>query len=49
MTVFHVKLKSGKVVKASSLNAQRAVDDPFTYDQEVWISFAEDAGVLLKD
>ncbi|TCU28048.1 putrescine transport system ATP-binding protein [Rhizobium azibense] len=49
MTVFHVKLKSGKVVKASSLNAQRAVDDPFTYDQEVWISFAEDAGVLLRD
>ncbi|MEK1896498.1 MAG: ABC transporter ATP-binding protein [Rhizobium sp.] len=49
MTVFHVKLKSGKVVKASLLNARRAVDDPFTYDQEVWITFAEDAGVLLKD
>ncbi|WP_283195378.1 ABC transporter ATP-binding protein [Rhizobium sp. AN80A] len=49
MTVFHVKLKSGKVVKASSLNAQRAVDDPFVYDQEVWVTFAEDAGVLLKD
>ncbi|KQV68325.1 ABC transporter ATP-binding protein [Rhizobium sp. Root1220] len=49
MTVFHVKLKSGKVVKASLMNAQRAVDDPFTYDQEVWITFAEDAGVLLKD
>ncbi|PDT03120.1 polyamine ABC transporter ATP-binding protein [Rhizobium chutanense] len=49
MTVFHVKLQSGKIVKASSLNAQRAVDDPFTYDQEVWISFDENAGVLLKD
>ncbi|NEJ71544.1 polyamine ABC transporter ATP-binding protein [Rhizobium phaseoli] len=49
MTVFHVKLQSGKVVKASSLNAQRSVDDPFTYDQEVWISFDENAGVLLKD
>ena len=49
MTVFHVKLKSGQVVKASLLNAQRAVDDPFTYDQEVWVTFAEDAGVLLKD
>ncbi|RUM07233.1 ABC transporter ATP-binding protein [Rhizobium chutanense] len=49
MTVFHVKLQSGKIVKASSLNAQRAVDDPFTYDQDVWISFDENAGVLLKD
>jgi putrescine transport system ATP-binding protein len=49
MTVFHIKLKSGEVVKASSLNAKRSVDDPFTYDQEVWISFTEDAGVLLRD
>jgi putrescine transport system ATP-binding protein len=49
MTVFHVRLPNGNVVKASSLNAQRAVDDPFTYDQEVWVSFDEDAGVLLKD
>ncbi|TCL75675.1 ABC transporter ATP-binding protein [Rhizobium sp. BK251] len=49
MTVFHVKLAGGNVIKASSLNAQRAVEDPFTYDQEVWVSFDEDAGVLLKD
>ena len=49
MTVFHVKLQSGTIVKASSLNAQRSVEDPFIYDQEVWVSFDEDAGVLLKD
>ncbi|PDT18509.1 polyamine ABC transporter ATP-binding protein [Rhizobium sp. J15] len=49
MTVFHIKLPSGKVVRASSLNAQRSVDDPFGYDQDVWISFDENAGVLLKD
>jgi putrescine transport system ATP-binding protein len=49
MTVFHIKLPSGKFVRASSLNAQRSVDDPFTYDQEVWVSFDEDGGVLLKD
>ncbi|MGY5799974.1 ABC transporter ATP-binding protein [Rhizobium hainanense] len=49
MTVFHVKLKSGQVVKASSLNAVRAVEEPFAYDQDVWVSFDENAGVLLKD
>jgi putrescine transport system ATP-binding protein len=49
MTVFHVKLKSGQVVKASSLNAVRVVEDPFSYDQQVWVSFDENAGVLLKD
>ena len=49
MTIFHIRLKSGQVVKASSLNAVRAVEDPLGYDQHVWISFAEDAGVVLKD
>ncbi|TCR91175.1 ABC transporter ATP-binding protein [Rhizobium sp. BK376] len=49
MTVFHVKLKNGQVVKASSLNAVRAVEEPFGYDQQVWVSFDENAGVLLKD
>lgn len=49
MTVFHIKLPGGKFVRASSLNAQRSVEDPFTYDQEVWVSFDENGGVLLKD
>ncbi|MDL2407507.1 ABC transporter ATP-binding protein [Rhizobium calliandrae] len=49
MTVLHVKLKSGQVVKASSLNAVRAVEEPFAYDQDVWVSFDENAGVLLRD
>ncbi|MGZ9721443.1 ABC transporter ATP-binding protein [Rhizobium miluonense] len=49
MTVFHVKLKSGQVLKASSLNAVRVVEEPFAYDQNVWVSFDENAGVLLKD
>ena len=48
MTVFHVKLKSGQVLKASSLNAVRAVEEPFAYDQNVWVSFDENAGILLK-
>nr|WP_316652437.1 ABC transporter ATP-binding protein [uncultured Gellertiella sp.] len=49
MTVFRVKLTTGKVVKASSMNAVRAVEDPLTYDQNVWISFDENAGVVLRD
>jgi len=49
MTVFHVRLKDGRVIKASSLNAVRPVEDPLGYDQEVWVSFGADAGVVLKD
>ncbi|MCQ2005292.1 ABC transporter ATP-binding protein [Rhizobium sp. NRK18] len=49
VTVFHVKLKNGKVVKATSLNAQREVQNPLGYDDQVWISFDQNAGVVLRD
>ncbi len=49
MTVFHVRLPSGKVVKTSMLNAQREVENPIGYDEKVWVSFAETGGVVLKD
>lgn len=47
MTVFHVKLPSGQVVKASVLNARRVSDEPLTWQDKAWISFRPDAGVLL--
>jgi len=49
MTVYHVKLESGQVVKASAMNAVREVENPLGYDEDVWISFDENAGVVLKD
>ena len=49
MTVFHIKLKSGDVVKASLLNAVRTVEDPFSYDEEIWVSFDPDSGVVLSN
>jgi len=49
MTVFHVKLTSGQIVKASTLNAARAVSDPFSYDDQLWVSFDADGGVILKE
>ena len=48
MTVFHVKLKSGDVVKASLLNAVRTVENPIGYDEEIWVSFDADSGVVLS-
>ena len=47
MTIFNVRLDSGKVVKASVLNARREVEDPIGYDERIWVSFAPDAGILL--
>jgi putrescine transport system ATP-binding protein len=47
MTVYHVRLPDGRVVRASALNAARASDDPLTWNDQAWISFAADAGVVL--
>ncbi len=47
MTVYHVKLADGQVVKASALNSSRTVEDPLSWDDTAWISFAPDAGIVL--
>ena len=47
MTVYHVKLPDGQVVKASALNSARTSDDPLTWNDRAWISFQPDAGVVL--
>ncbi|WP_019173036.1 ABC transporter ATP-binding protein [Pseudaminobacter salicylatoxidans] len=47
MTVYHVKLADGQVVKASSLNASRVTEDPLSWNDRAWISFSPDAGVVL--
>ncbi|KXF78638.1 ABC transporter ATP-binding protein [Paramesorhizobium deserti] len=47
MTVFHVRLDNGDLIKASSLNAVRKVENPLTYDDRVWVSFDTDAGLVL--
>ncbi|MER2534854.1 MAG: ABC transporter ATP-binding protein [Rhizobiaceae bacterium] len=47
MTVYHVRLADGRIVKASALNAARTSTDPLTWHDRAWISFAPDAGVVL--
>jgi putrescine transport system ATP-binding protein len=49
MTVFHIKLENGQVVRASLLNSSREVEDPLGYGENAWISFSPSSGVLLKD
>ncbi|MBL8581673.1 MAG: ABC transporter ATP-binding protein [Rhizobiaceae bacterium] len=47
MTVYHVKLDAGPVVRASTVNSARATDDPLSWNDRAWISFLPDAGVVL--
>ena len=47
MTVYHVRLTDGQVVRAQSMNAARISDDPLTWNDRAWVSFRPDAGVVL--
>jgi putrescine transport system ATP-binding protein len=47
MTVYHVRLPDGRIVKTASLNSLRATEDALSWNDRAWISFAPDAGVVL--
>lgn len=46
-TVYLVELPSGRTVRAARANAARFVDRPVDWDDQVWLSFAPDAAVVL--
>ena len=47
MTVYHVKLDDGRIVRTSLINSQRLTDDPLSWNDRAWVSFRPDAGVVL--
>lgn len=49
MNVFHVRLSNGRTIKVASMNAMRRTDDPLGYDEQVWVSFEDNAGMVLVD
>jgi putrescine transport system ATP-binding protein len=46
-SVFKVKLDNGLVLKATAANRTRAVAQPIQRDDRVWLSWPNDAGVVL--
>ncbi len=47
MTVFHVRLDSGKIIRATTINDARTTEAALTWEDRAWISFSPDAGVVL--
>jgi putrescine transport system ATP-binding protein len=47
LSVFHVRLANGALMKAARPNLSRLVERPITWDDRVWLSWAVDAGVVL--
>ena len=46
-SVYHVRLPSGAKVMANFVNTQRWASERFTWNDEVWLSWGENAGVVL--
>jgi len=46
-SVYHVRLPSGIKVMANFVNTQRWASERFTWNDEVWLSWGENAGVVL--
>ncbi len=47
MTLYHVRLPDGRVVRTSQLNRERVTEEPLTWNDRAWISFKPDSGIVL--
>ena len=47
MSIYHIKLDNGTVLRASQTNRGRHVERQIEWDDRVWITFAPDAGLVL--
>jgi len=48
ISTYLVELPHGKVIKAQTANTRRLAHRPFTWEDEVWLSWSDTAAVLLE-
>lgn len=48
ISTYHVELSGGQVIKAQTANSRRIGRRSFTWDDMVWLSFSDTAGVVLS-
>lgn len=48
-TVYRVKLATGEIVRVTRANASRFVQNPIDWDEQVYVTFAPDAAVILAE
>ncbi|MFA5685095.1 MAG: polyamine ABC transporter ATP-binding protein [Lysobacteraceae bacterium] len=47
-SVYHVRLSGGQKLMANYLNSRRWASEQFTWNDQVWLSWGENAGVVLS-
>ena len=49
LSTYHVKLPEGPVIKCEAANSRRIQRRDFTWNDEVWLSWTDTAGLVLAD
>ena len=47
VSVYHVKLANGDIVKATTTNATRLKSRPINWEDRVWLTWGQDGGIVL--
>jgi putrescine transport system ATP-binding protein len=47
VSVYHVRLPNGATLRANVTNSRRLVERPIGWEDQVWLSWSRDAGILL--
>ena len=47
ISTYHVELPGGQIIKAQTANTDRISRRDFTWEQPVWLSWTDTAGVVL--
>jgi putrescine transport system ATP-binding protein len=48
-TVYRIRLATGEILRVTRANASRFVQDPIDWDEQVYVTFAPDAAVILAE
>ena len=48
VSIYHVRLESGTIVRATATNRLRLIERPVSWDDRVWLSWRPDASGVLK-
>ncbi len=48
ISTYHVQLPGGQIIKAQSANNRRISRRAFTWEDKVWLSWTDTAGVFLE-
>ena len=48
LSIYRLKLETGKVLLATKANLSRFDDEAISWDEKVWVSWGETAGVVLS-